>query len=210
MDLYLLVMWPLVGIMVVVEGLLVACLIFFRRKRGAAIPKQTHGNTAFEIGWTIAPTLFLIAIAIPTILTLRDLATPPAGDRLEIEVVGRQFSWSFRYPEEQVTTTNTLYIPINKTIHVRATGNDVIHSFWVPKLAGKADAVPGRSNEMWFNATEPGTYSGQCAEFCGVGHANMRFQVVAMTDGDYQNWLREQQASNPSASAPPLAWQPEE
>ncbi len=209
-DLYLIVMWPLIGIMVVVEGLLVLSLIIFRQKRGQAVPRQTHGNTRLEVAWTIAPALFLFVLAIPTITTLRDLATVPDGDVMEIEVTGRQFSWSFRYPNEEITTTNQLTIPINQTVNVTTTGVDVIHSFWVPKLAGKADAVPGRSNAMWFNATEPGTYSGQCAEFCGVGHWEMTFTVVAMTQSDFDNWLRDQQAGNPNSNTSDLTWHPEE
>jgi cytochrome c oxidase subunit 2 len=209
-DLYLIVMWPLIGIMVVVEGLLVLSLIIFRHKRGQPVPKQTHGNTRLEVAWTIAPAIFLLVLAVPTIATLRDLATVPEGDVLEIEVTGRQFSWSFRYPNEEVTTTNELTIPVDKTVHVTMTGVDVIHSFWVPKLAGKADAIPGRSNGMWFNATEPGTYSGQCAEFCGVGHWEMNFTVVAMTQTDFDNWLQDQQAGKPNPNPPGLTWRPEE
>lgn len=209
-DLFNIVLWPLVGIFVVVEGALLFALLWFRRRRGREIPKQVHGNTRLEVAWTIAPTLFLLALAIPTIAAIIDLAEPPKGDVLEVAVTGRQWSWRFEYPEYKIVTTNELFIPVGKTIQIKTSSPDVIHSFWVPRLAGKIDIIPGRTTGMWFNATEPGTYSGQCAEFCGLSHWEMRFTVKALPEEEFQAWVNEQQAAKPGQDRRQYAWQPEE
>lgn len=199
-DLLVLVLWPAIAIFVVVEALVVLAIIWFRRRRGP-LPRQTHGNTRLELAWTIAPTLLLLGIAVPTVQTIFDLDSPPDEENaLRINVTGHQWWWEFEYPDFGFVTANEAHIPVGRTIIFSITSNDVIHSFWTPKLAGKVDAVPGRNNKLWLTADEPGNYFGQCAEFCGISHANMRFRVIAENDQDFQAWVRSQQQA---AGQPP-------
>jgi len=125
-----------------------------------------------------------------------------------VKVTGIQWRWQFEYSDikdsegKPLQVFDELHIPVDKEIGAHLEALDVIHSFWVPKLAGKLDVIPGRANRMWFNATKPGTYSGQCAEFCGLGHAGMRLTVVAESEEDFQAWVDEQLNGGGSTSAP--------
>jgi cytochrome c oxidase subunit II len=192
-------------VFVVVEGLLLYTLFRYRRRPNQPLPYPTHGHTVFELGWTIAPTLILVALSVPSIELLFKLDEPPPdqGPPLEVQVIGHQWWWEFRYPAQNVTTASDLHIPINQPVRVTLTSADVQHSFWVPKLAGKTDLIPPRVNHMWFNAKEPGRYYGQCAELCGIEHAQMRFYVVAQQPGDFQAWVQSQQppAATPTGGA---------
>ena len=217
----LLIIWvlgPAAVIFVVMQALLIYALIRFRRKKGRELARQVHGNNRLEIAWTIAPAILLLIITVPTVLGVIDLGRDAADDALRVRVVGQQFSWTFQYPDltdaegkpltviglpGEVGKPSTgrpaeLHIPVDREIGVTLESVDVIHSFWVPKLAGKLDAVPGRTNSMWFNATKVGTYSGQCAEFCGVspegaeGHWTMRLTVVAESEEDFEAWVADQ------------------
>lgn len=179
-------------IFVLVEGVIIYIVIRFRRRAGDAFPKQSHGNIRLEIAWTIAPTLLMVGIGVPTVFTIFDLADEP-DNVMEVRVVANQWWWSFEYTEYGITTANELHIPVDRPVKVILESNDVIHSFWVPRLAGKTDVVPGRTNTMWFNANEPDTYSAQCAEFCGLSHALMRFLVIADTQEDFDTWVASQQ-----------------
>jgi cytochrome c oxidase subunit 2 len=199
------VLGPAIAIFVVVEAVLVYALFRFRQRRGDALPQQVHGNTRLEIAWTIAPAILLIVIAVPTIGSIINLGREPADDALRVNVTGVQWRWLFEYPDivdaegEPLQVIDDLHIPVGREISVSLESLDVVHSFWVPRLAGKLDAIPGRTNRMWFNATSPGAYSGQCAEFCGLGHADMRLIVFAESEEDFQEWvngqLEEQQAA---------------
>jgi len=184
-------------ILVLVEGLLVYTIWRFRHRpktvHGRPVP--VHGNTTLEIAWTIIPAVILVAISIPTLQVLAELDDAPNEDNLPtmpIEVIGHQFFFEFRYPNDELQTTNTLHIPEDTIVEIEMTSNDVIHSFWVPKLNGKTDNIPGRTNTMWLHANDPGTYYGQCAEFCGTGHALMRFTVQVHTQDDYAAWVQQQ------------------
>jgi cytochrome c oxidase subunit 2 len=117
-------------------------------------------------------------------------------------VKGHQWWWEFQYTDLGVTTANELHIPVNIQVNLQLESNDVIHSFWVPHLAGKTDVIPGRQNHLWLQADEPGTYQGQCAEFCGIEHALMRLQVVAESQSDFNTWVQGQRAI-PSLAATP-------
>lgn len=188
-------------VFVLVEGLLVYTIFRFRRAPQTAHgrPVPVHGNTKLEILWTIIPAIVLVFIAVPTLQIIAELATPPERDGeepLEVIVTARQFFFQFEYPELDIQTANTMYIPVGRVIDLKLRSGDVIHSFWVPRLAGKMDTIPGRTNEMWLTAEQPGTYAGECAEFCGVGHALMRFDVEAQTPEDFDAWVQEQ--LNPS------------
>jgi cytochrome c oxidase subunit II len=194
-----------IGILVVGGTIYVA--LRYRRRSEDESPKQVHGNTPLEIGWTIVPALILAIIAVPTVATIFRLAEVPSGDDvLELRVVAKQWWWEFEYRDDGIVTANELYIPANTKVRLELTACDeslgaegtpefcnVIHSFWVPELAGKQDVVPGRTQGLTIEADEPGTYLGQCAEYCGLGHADMRFRVIALERPGYDEWVREQQ-----------------
>ena len=186
-------------VLVTVQGALIYTVIRFRRRPGDgnAIPKQTHGNTPLEIGWTVAPAVVLAIIAVPTVMTLVDLAEEPPADALHIRAVGHQWWWEFQYPEEDLTASNELHIPVGRPVSITLESADVIHSFWIPKIAGKVDMVPNHTNRLptfTVPAGSEGTYLGQCAELCGTAHALMRFRVIAQSPGDFQAWVAAQQA----------------
>lgn len=211
----ILIVWvlgPAAVIFVVVQALLIYAVIRYRRKKGQELPRQVHGNNRLEYAWTIAPAVLLLILIVPTVEGVIDLGRDAADDALKVRVVGQQFSWTFQYPDLTDAEGNPLtviglpgevgkpstgrpaelHIPVNREIGVTLESVDVIHSFWVPKLAGKLDAVPGRTNSMWFNATKVGSYSGQCAEFCGFQHADMRLIVVAESEEDFEAWVADQ------------------
>ncbi|MFL6242658.1 MAG: cytochrome c oxidase subunit II [Acidimicrobiia bacterium] len=187
---------------VLVLGAVVVFALRFRYRPGKnENPKQIHGSTPLEIGWTIVPALILAAVAVPTIITIFDLAKEPTGDVVNVTAVGKQWWWEFKYPEQNVVTANELVIPAGRPVRVNLTACDeslpnkcnVIHSFWVPELNGKRDVVPGRKSFTTIEADKPGTYLGQCAEYCGLSHANMRFRVIAKEPQEFDRWIGEQQ-----------------
>jgi cytochrome c oxidase subunit II len=190
-------LWVMVAVFVLVEGALVYAAIRFRRRPGQGLPNQVHGNTPLEVTWTIIPTILILALGVWSVITLFELEQPPAsaaGDALAIDVVGHQWWWGFEYQDadgngKRISTANELRVPVGRAITVTLRSNDVIHSFWIPKLAGKMDVVPTRNNRMWFLAEETGTYYGQCAEFCGIAHALMKFRVVVLPEDEYQDWV---------------------
>jgi cytochrome c oxidase subunit 2 len=199
--------WP-IGIIAAIVGvaITVATVYLAWRYRYPAgnneNPKQIHGNTKLEIGWTIVPALLLAIIAVPTVATIFDLAKNPGPSALQVTVEGKQWWWQFSYPDAKVVTADEMVIPTGRNVFVHLTSCDgagaaktcnVIHSFWVPELAGKKDVVPGQENTLTLSAEKPGTYLGQCAEYCGLSHANMRFRVIAKSPADFEQWLSEQQ-----------------
>lgn len=181
-------------------GLIVAVglgwiLMRFRARAAGGLPPQTRGHTLLEISWTIAPALVLLVIAIPTIQVIfrtQSAATPPGA--LEITVRGYQWWWEFRYPSLDVVTANEAHIPAGRPVVFALEGPDVIHSFWVPHLGGKRDVVPGRLNRLTLTALRPGEYWGQCAEFCGLSHANMRLRVIVDAPDAFARWVAGQRA----------------
>jgi len=202
---------PVVVVAVIVGiGILSATVFFaikFRYQPGKnENPKQIHGNTVLEIGWTIIPALILAVIAVPTVSTIFKLAEDPGPSALQVTVVGKQWWWEFHYADAKVVTADELVIPAGRPVHIHTTACsdtlggtaakpacNVIHSFWVPELAGKRDVVPGHDNTLTIEADKPGTYLGQCAEYCGLSHANMRFRVIAKSADDFETWLSDQQ-----------------
>jgi cytochrome c oxidase subunit II len=180
-----------VAIFIIVEGVLVFTLIRFRRKPGREAA-QFHGNTKLEVVLTLIPALILAGLAVPTIKTIADLSERPEG-AMDITVTAKQFWWEYEYPDAGVITANEMHVPTGQPIFLTLEGADVIHSFWIPKLTGKQDVVPGRTNHMQFTAPEPGTYWGQCTEYCGLSHANMRLRVIAHEPDEFQQWLEDQQ-----------------
>jgi cytochrome c oxidase subunit II len=190
------VWWALL-VFVLVEGALVFAILKFRGRPDDPEPRQTHGSTVLEISWTIIPALMLAAIAVPTVKTIFKTSDYATGDVVQIEVVGHQWWWEFRYPGLGVVTADEMHVPVGKTVNLRMTTVDVIHSFWVPQFAGKRDVMPGRHNPLWFKAEVPGVFTGQCAEFCGVQHARMMFRVISQSPEEFTAWADSQKAGSP-------------
>jgi cytochrome c oxidase subunit II len=186
------VFWIAVVVFVLVEGLMVVILVKFRHRPGNPVPKQVHGNKRLEIGWTIAPSLLLAGVAVFTLPLIFQLAARPSGNFLRIDVTGHQWWWEVKYPAQRLTTANEVHIPVGQEVYVTLTSNDVIHSFWVPRLAGKQDLEPNRTTHLLLQADAPGTYLGQCAEYCGLSHANMHLLVIAEDSANFQAWVERE------------------
>lgn len=187
-------------VFVLVQGLIVVAMIKFRAKADSPEPEQIHGNTRLEVGWTLAPALILLAVAFPTIITIFDLAKKPENP-INVTVIGHQFWWEYRYDDLGVVTANELRMPVGRPVALTLNSDDVIHSYWIAPLAGKTDVVPGRSNRMHMEADAPGEYIGQCTEFCGDSHANMRAKAIAMLPADFDSWVASQRAGSVKAAA---------
>ncbi len=187
-------------IFVAVEAMAVIFVIRYRYRERSEDPVQIHGSTRLEVGWTLIPALILLAVAIPTIATIFKLARKPAN-ALNVTVTAYQWWWQYDYPELGVRTINELHMPRGRPVELTLVAADVIHSFWIPKLGGKTDVVPGRDNRMHLIAEEPGEYLGQCAEFCGDSHANMRAKAIAMMPQDFDAWVAGQRAAAVTATA---------
>jgi cytochrome c oxidase subunit 2 len=198
-------------VFVLVQALILVAVVKFRDRGDDRIPKQVAGNTRLEVLWTIIPALILVAIAVPTVGTIFQLSTPAAEDALIVRVVGKQYWWQFEYMNagpEPVRTANELHVPTGREVFIELDGLadneqgdvvDVIHSFWPARLSGKQDYIPGHLRTMKFVADEPGEYPGQCAEFCGLSHADMRFTVIAHEPAEFDEWLAAQ--ASPAAAA---------
>ena len=195
LHVYGIITWVAVAIALIVAVVLAWVLVRFRARVDAPLPPQTRGHTALEIGWTIAPALVLLAIAVPTIQVIFRTQAAPLRTALQITVVAHQWWWEFRYPALEVVTANELHVPAGQPVALTLDGPDVIHSFWVPQLGGKRDVVPGRLNRLAFTADAPGEYRGQCAEFCGLSHANMGMRVVVDEPAAFERWVGAQRAA---------------
>lgn len=206
-DIYALIWWLAVAVFVLVQGALLYVLWRYRAKKDrdpSDRPTPVHGNTRLEIIWTVIPAVILVVIAVPTIRGIVDLAErqEDPADAMQVNVIANQFFWEFEYPDilndegEPVTSTGMLNIPVGERVELTLHSNDVIHSFWAPRLGGKTDTIPGHENHMWIEANEADTYAGQCAEFCGTAHALMSFDVVAMEEAEFADW-RDQQVAPP-------------
>ena len=203
-TLFKIIFWIAVIVFILVEGALLFITFRFRRKSTDQIPVQTHGNAKLEIIWTIIPALVIAAIAIPTVFKIWDLNAPPKGQEpIYVEAIGHQWWFEFRYPGHEIVTANELVIPVDKPVVVKLLSPDVIHSFWVPSLAGKVDMVPLKENSLWFQADKTGSFFGQCAEFCGIAHAHMRFRVIAKSQEDFDSWVLDMATPPDNATANP-------
>jgi cytochrome c oxidase subunit II len=184
------------AIFLLVEGLLVAFVLRYRRRNRARDTDgaQIHGSTRLELMWTAGPVLVLFAIAAFVLVKLPGIADVPAADArgpLQIRVLGSQFGWEYRYPNG-VISIDRMRAPAGVPVELEVTAPDwdVIHSWWIPALGGKIDAIPGRINHTWFEADRLGTYRGQCAELCGLYHAKMHAAVEVMDADRFVSWLR--------------------
>ena len=187
------------AIFLLVQGALLWFIIRYRRRRRARSEDgaQVHGNTNLELAWTVAPVLILVAIGTFVFWKLPGIEDVPsadaAGGRVDVQVEGYRYYWNYTYPNG-VIAVDRLRAPVgqNVRLEVSAPDFDVIHSWWIPALGGKFDAIPGVTNETWFNATAPGIYRGQCAELCGIQHAAMKAEVEAMPRAEFESWLEEE------------------
>lgn len=190
---------------VIVEGwLLIAAFRFRNRPEEQAV--QTHGNLKLEAGWTIVTAVVMFAVLGLTIKTMVDVTALPVsaavpagsafpGDMVTIKVTGHQWWWAFEFPGEGVVTANEVHVPVGRTVRVQLESADVIHSFWIPRLNGKTDTIPGHTNYTSFLAAAPGVYHGLCGEYCGAEHAHMGFRVIAESVTSFSDWMRAQQAN---------------
>jgi cytochrome c oxidase subunit 2 len=223
-NLLVFVLIPAAIVFILVEGGILLIGIKYRHRKGRdRMPTQLHGHSRLEIGWTIAPAVVLAVIMVPTVSTIWSLARQPA-DAMHVTVEGYQWWWGFSYtdPDMQVSygthgpimTADVMVIPTGRTIDLsltslgggaRSTDGEpdhmVIHSFWVPRLFGKQDVVPGQVNHIVFSADEPGDYWGQCAEFCGLQHGKMKLRVLALDAEHWQQWVANEK--QPGATPPP-------
>jgi cytochrome c oxidase subunit 2 len=202
-----------------VEGMLLWSMVKFKARKGRKAA-QIHGNTRLEIGWTVAAAVILVFVTAVTFIQLPGIvdpdrsdidangqptansqgvlfaatnqSRPPRGDALNIRVDGQQYLWRYQYPgPKKVYAYVEMVVPVGRTVTLDITADDVAHSWWIPQLGGKADAIPGYTNKSWFKATKPGVYKGQCAELCGRNHANMLATVRAVPFAEYQRWYDE-------------------
>jgi cytochrome c oxidase subunit 2 len=199
-------------VFVLVEGALVYVVFRYRRRSEDVTPPQTHGNVVLEITWTLIPAAILAFIAVPTVKTIFETQAPAPANSLVIEVTGHQWWWEFHYPQYKFTTANEIYIPKGRTVDLVLRSQDVIHSFWVPQLAGKRDAIPNHTNHIWFTADSnmaTTVWNGFCTEYCGDSHGEMHFRVVTVNPDQFASWVTRQQApgffSPPPAPAAPAA-----
>lgn len=205
-DLTVTIMIIAATVFVVVEALLIITAIRFRSRPSAAIPKQIAGNVPLEIAWTSFPAVVLAVVFALTLGTLFSISNTPAQSTnnsqptkvLNVVIIGHQWWWEFQYPGLGITTANEMHIPVDATVNMQLESADVIHSFWIPEMGNKVDAIPGLQNHLWYRATTPGRFEGQCSEFCGVEHALMRMTVVAETPDEFLAWMAEQKKPAPS------------
>lgn len=186
-----------VGVGIITFAVLGYILIRFRYTPEAPQPKQVHGNTTLEIAWTLIPAVLISIIAVPTVQTIFFTYREAPEDALVVDVAGRQWWWEFHYVTangDTVTTANEVHVPVGRTVRLRMTSRDVLHSFWIPQMGGKRDVVPNRVTNIVFTPLEAGVYLGQCAEFCGESHALMKMRLIAHEPDDFERWLRNEAA----------------
>jgi cytochrome c oxidase subunit 2 len=195
-----------------VEALIIWVCFRFRR-RSNTDPAQVHGNNRLEFGWTAIPVMIITVLFIlsaPLVVDLRDSEADAAD--LTVNVTGRQWFWEYEYPEEGITIQEipdydnpdppALVVPVDALVVLNITSGDVVHSFYVPDFLYKIQAIPGQINEMHFRAEEIGTFTGQCAQFCGLNHAQMLLRVDVLSQADYDAWVEEQQAAQEETPTP--------
>lgn len=189
-------------VFLIVSGLLIYSLVRFRRRSpDEPEPDQSfHGSAVLETIWTVIPVGILIGILVLTFQTLQE-TDPDRPTDMTVRVIGKQWLWEVQYPEQNIRTTGELRIPVDTDVRVELTSEDVIHSFWVPQLGGKQDAVPGYLTTTWFKADREGTFHGHCAEYCGLGHADMPIDVIAMDQASFDTWAATTAEQQANASA---------
>ncbi len=183
-------------VFLIVEGLLLYNVLYHAKQpeEERDIPPQYYRQYVIEGIYTGLPILIVIVIFILTLGTIKAIAAPaPQAGDIKVHVIAHRWWWEFDYPDLNIKTANELHIPANATVQIDLDSLDVIHSFYVPQLSGKTDVVPGVTNHMWLSGSQVGQFHGQCAEFCGVNHANMRFTVLVNSKADFDAWVANQQ-----------------
>lgn len=193
----------------VTAGIIWVIFRYRRKSEDEPLPEQIHGSSVLEATWTIIPILILVALFIPSVILVIDLKTPPADEDIDVrvEAIGHQWWWEFVYSEDGVTVQQTppnyddpddiptLVLPVDQTVLIDVRSTDVVHSFSAPNTLYKIQAIPGNINQMHVKFEETGVFTGQCYQFCGVRHADMRFLVDVREQDDYEAWLAEAQAA---------------
>jgi len=201
------------GIFLVVGGLLLYALIRFRHRptdpHASREPAQIYGSTQIELSWTVVPILivFMLFLATTRVIYSTERAAKPPG-ALDVIVIGHQFWWEYRYPKLGIVTANELHVPVStdnapRPTYLKLLSADVVHSYWVPQLAGKTDVIPNHPNLTWIDPRHPGLYVGQCAQFCGIEHAKMLLRVYVDTPQQFATWVKNEQ--KPAVEDPSVA-----
>lgn len=209
-ELSLFVLAVTAGIFVVVFGLIAYATFRFRQRPDddGREPAQIYGSNPVEVAWTTVPLLIVVVLSLATARVIQQVQNAPKpASAVDVELIGHQWWWEIRYPKLGIVTANELHVPVSSPGRPMPTfldlrSADVIHSFWVPRLAGKTDLVPNRRNHMWIEPQRTGLFIGQCAEYCGTQHAKMLLRVYVHTPEDFDRWVREQKAP---AGVPPAA-----
>ena len=211
-DFHRLLFYIIVAVCLFVLALLVWIVVKYRAGANA-VPSKVHHNTLLEVAWTLIPVIILVFIAVPSFRLLYFEAVIPKPD-VTIKAIGKQWFWSYEYPGSAAGFTydslglsdtdakkadkprllgvdNPVYVPVNKVIEIDTVGADVIHSWAMPQMGVKMDAVPGRTNHTWFKPTQPGVFYGQCSELCGARHAYMPIELHVVSEADYNAWLAD-------------------
>ena len=195
-ELYWIMFGAAIVVLVIVDGALIYAGIKFRERPGHRAA-QFHSHNVLELLWTVIPTLMVISFAVLSFQKLDYINDTASGAEITVQVSGRQWSWTYKYPQQPMFRladgtylqgAEELHIPVNTKVRLELSAQDVIHSYFVPSLGGKKDAVPGRQTDMWIQADRPGSYKGQCAEFCGDGHADMLLTIVVHAKDAYAKW----------------------
>jgi len=212
-DVSLVVLFVCAVIFVIVTGMLAYVVIKFRKPGDddGQEPPQIYGSRNIELAWTVIPILITIVLAFVTTRTIGEIQNAEMPENaLKIRVVGHQWWWEVHYYEEvdgqpvtYIVTANEIHVPVSskdpdkrRPTHILLQSADVVHSFWVPQLAGKIDLVPNRTNDLWIDPYVTGTFFGNCAEYCGTQHANMLLRVIVQTPEEFEEWKQEQMAPN--------------
>jgi cytochrome c oxidase subunit 2 len=213
--LFQILIWLGTFVFIFVEAILLYTIWRYRRRGENDRPEHVHGNTTLEILWTAIPALILAFIAVPTVRTIFRTQDKAKADALQVEVVGHQWWWEFRYPQytktrasgqvDTLVTANELYLPVGRTVNFTLRTQDVLHSFWIPQLGGKRDLIANHVNYLWFTPDSTGeqAWNGFCAEYCGASHANMRFKTFTVMPANFAAWTAHQLSV--AAFGPPAA-----
>ncbi|HEY0035654.1 MAG TPA: cytochrome c oxidase subunit II [Longimicrobium sp.] len=194
MFLFNLTMWMGIAVGVLTFAGMGYIMWKFRYRPGMPEPKQIHGNTKLEVAWTLLPALIVAVIAVFTVRAIFITQPEPPANALNVRVIGKQWWWEFQYPvgNDTIITANEIHVPINQPVQLLLESDNVLHSFWVPQMAGKRDLITNRVNRLIFTPTVPGVYMGQCAEFCGDSHALMKMRLIAHTPEGFRQWLENE------------------
>src|SRR5262244_3298589 len=203
-SLFYLIYYITAATFIIVTALMVLFLIMYRAREGQRAT-YTHGNTTLEIVWTIVPAAILIVLSFMSVSTWATVKRSAPESDFELQVTAKQFNWEVVYPgadrqfgtQDDLKFDNDLHVPVNKVVRIHLLANDVIHSFFLPNLRLKQDAVPGRNILVWFEATKPGKYELPCAELCGFGHSGMRGWLYVHTPEEYKAWADENLTPKP-------------